>query len=69
MIEAILTAGVVIATTLVCVLLALMVYGEVLSRKRDKAMREVTDMYLSVAQLKYRAALDELANDGDCDER
>lgn len=69
MIEAILTAGVVIATTLMCVLLALMVYGTWVDRKREKKLDEMVDMHLTVTQLRYKAALDELAKDGESDER
>lgn len=69
MIEVIVTAGMVIALSLLCVFCALNVYSAWLDRKREKKLDEAVDMYLAATQLRYKAVLDELAKEGDEGER
>lgn len=69
MIEIIVSAGLVVAITLMCVYLALMVYGAYLNHKCDKRLDEVADLYLAMTRLRYEAALNELVKEGGEDER
>lgn len=64
MIEVIAAAGMVIALSLLCVFCALNVYDAWLDHKRAKRLDEMVDMHLTVTQLRYKAALDELAKEG-----